>query len=57
MNKIQDILADVLILIGCALFVIGTAILCPPAAFFVAGALLIALGLILGLPRRGGDGR
>ena len=37
--------------------VAGAAIVWPPAAFFSGGALLIALGLLLGQAQRGGDGK
>lgn len=57
MKKLKTALPDALLLTGCALLVTGAAIVWPPAAFFSGGALLIALGLLLGQAQRGGDGK
>lgn len=57
MKKLKTALPDTLLLTGCALLVAGAAIVWPPAAFFSGGALLIALGLLLGQSQRGGDGK
>lgn len=57
MKKLKTALPDLLLLAGCALLVAGAAIVWLPAAFFSGGALLVALGLLLGQSQRGGDGK
>lgn len=45
-------LRDVLVLVGLALLATGTAMIYPPAAFILVGAVLLALGLF-GVPKWG----
>lgn len=49
---LQKHLDDLLILSGCGLVLYATSLLSAIAAFFVAGAMLIAFGVLVGLGGR-----
>lgn len=48
---VREILDDVLVLAGCGLVVYGTYLVSPVATWFVAGGMLIILGVLVGIGR------
>jgi hypothetical protein len=50
----SDAFSDVLILAGCGVIVYATSLLSIVAMWFVAGALLVGLGVVFGLPKTEG---
>jgi len=51
MMKILNYVDDVLILAGCGLVTYGTYLVSPIATWFVGGAVLIILGVLVGIGR------
>jgi hypothetical protein len=50
---LQKHLDDILILAGCGLILYGTSLISVIAPWFVAGAMCISLGFLVGLGQRG----
>ena len=54
MDWLRSHLDDLLVVSGCGLICYGTYVICPVATWFVGGAMLIALGVLVGLGAGGG---
>ena len=52
LKHLSPYLDDLLIVAGCVLILIGTYLVHPVATWFVAGGMLIALGVLIGLGGR-----
>ena len=48
LTKLLKFADDILVLIGCVVFVRGVSLICVPAAWMVAGAMCIAGGFLYG---------
>ncbi len=48
LTKLLKFADDILILIGCVMFIYGVSLICVPAAWMVAGAMCIAGGILYG---------
>ena len=56
MKKYASTLRDAVLLLGCALIALGTAMIYIPAGLIAAGALLAALAVVDGFDENGEEG-